>query len=147
MGCGGSGDSTSVGGTTTSEAAARPAPTVHMVSLTKFRAAASRACEAGDRRKVAEIRAATGAKGLNITQVEGEHLITTVVLPIYTEVNEELAALPMPRGYEAEIESIVSEVRAGIIKAEAEPDLALQGKAFLAPDEAITKLGLKLCVF
>ncbi|HEX3363227.1 MAG TPA: hypothetical protein VHS74_19685 [Solirubrobacterales bacterium] len=96
---------------------------------------------------MAEIRAATGAKGLNITQVEGEHLITTVVLPIYTEVNEELAALPMPRGYEAEIESIVSEVRAGIIKAEAEPDLALQGKAFLAPDEAITKLGLKLCVF
>jgi hypothetical protein len=145
-GCGGGGNSTGATSTPTAEAKTMAEP-AGAASLVKFKAAAYLICERGDQRKSEQLEVAAGNKGLNVSQLEGERLITSVVLPIYTEVNEELAALPMPKGYESEIESIISGVRSGIVMSEAEPLLALQGKAFVAPDETITKLGIKGCIF
>lgn len=146
-GCGGgsgSGSGSDPAATTSATTAAKP---TRSISLSKFVTAADQICERGDREKGEGLEAATGGKGLDVTQIEGEHLIIQVVLPIYTEVNEELAALPVPEGHESEIESIIAGVRAGIVKSESEPLLALQGKAFLAPDEVITKLGMTGCIF
>lgn len=143
-GCGGS---SSTGATSSTTPEAKTTEPAAATSLQEFNAAAYVICERGDQRKSEQLKVAAGDKGINVSQLEGEHLITAVVLPIYTEVNDELAALPMPEGYESEIESIISSVRSGIVKSEAEPLLALQGKAFIEPDEATTKLGMKGCIF
>jgi hypothetical protein len=144
-GCGGgSSNSSSAATTTEAQSVTKPASTA---SLAKFITVATQICEQGDRRKSEGLEAAASGKGLNVTQLEGEHLITAVVLPIYAEVDEELATLPMPKGHEAEVESIIAGVKAGIIKSESEPLLALQGKAFMAPDEAVTELGVTGCIF
>jgi hypothetical protein len=137
-GCGSSSGSSSE--TTTTEAVA-------VVPEKTFVANASHVCEAGDKKKSDALEKAVGAKGINVNQIEGEHLISNVVLPIYTETNEELAALPKPKGHEKDVEAIVANVKQSIAEAEAEPILALNGKAFIKPDEEITAMGIPECIF
>jgi hypothetical protein len=117
------------------------------ISLRTFVAKASQICAAGDKRKSDALEKAAGTKGINVSQGEGEELISNVVLPIYSETNEELAALPVPKGHGREVESIVENVRKSIARSEAEPALALNGKAFIMPDEEISELGIPECIF
>ncbi|HET7454465.1 MAG TPA: hypothetical protein VFJ76_02995 [Solirubrobacterales bacterium] len=72
-------------------------------------------------------------------------VVEIAVIPVYSRTIEELGELGAPRKDEAEIAKILGKFEAGLEKAEAHPDKAVEASPFAPGSEAAVAYGLDMC--
>jgi len=149
-GCG-SDSSSNAGATATSADGTTEATTTSSKPLTKkeFVDQASEICQAGLKKKDDNVTAALKTLPPSPTGVGKKaagKLVELAVLPVYTEIIEELDQLTPPKGDEAEVTLIVTKYEAAMQGAEDDPASAVKTNPFEAGDRAAEAYGITNCI-